>query len=175
MAADDVFDACSTLLDACSEALALAPGGSPARQFISAGLPAFDCEQLSVHVGGTTPGLVEGYTLPVEPPMVVGLRSTTTMKVNLLQLTVTIVRCTSVFNGKQSPSPAALTADARKTQADLWVIWNHLYTLRKNGLLFPPEHRELFFDPAVGLPIQGGMAGWEIPFRVQIDGYRTVT
>ena len=170
MAATDLYDLCRELLEASADALALGTTGAPSRQFVSAGMPAFDCEQLTVHAGGTT----EAYTLPVEPPMQPGLRASTTAAVNLVQMTVTIIRCATVQqNTKQSPPAASLDQDAQKTLADLWVIWNHLYTLKKADTLFPPDHRHMFFDPAVALPIQGGMAGWEIPFRVQLGGYRT--
>lgn len=173
MAASDLYDVARELLDAATVALNSAPAGVPARRFVSAGLPAFDCQQLTVHAGGTTPGLAEGYTLPIEPPMQPGLRHLTA-KVNLVQLTITIIRCVTVpETGKTAPSPAKLDADAQKTLADLWVIWNSLYTQKLANTLFPPEHRPLFFDPAIALPIQGGMAGWQIPFRVQLDGYRT--
>ena len=89
-------------------------------------------------------------------------------------MTVTIIRCSTIpADTKSVPSPVKLDLDAQKTLSDLWVIWNHLFTLKRADTLFPPTHREMFFDPAVALPIQGGVAGWEVPFRVQLDGYRT--
>lgn len=172
MASSDLYDLCRELLEACAEALTFSINGAPPRQFVSAGLPAFDCEQLTVHAGGTT----EAYTLPVEPPMQPGLRAATTAKLNLVQMTATIIRCSTGIptNTKTAPSPVKLDNDAKVVLADLWVIWNHLFTLKKNDTLFPPDHRAMFFDPAVALPISGGVAGWEIPFRVQLDGYRTI-
>ncbi len=170
MASTDLYDLCRELLEASAEALTFSLLGAPTRQFVSAGMPAFDCEQLTVHAGGTT----EAYTLPVEPPMQPGLRASVTQKLNLVQMTVTIIRCTTVIQDTKSVPPASkLDKDAQNTLADLWVIWNHLFTLKKADTLFPPQFREMFFDPAVALPIQGGIAGWEIPFRVELGGYRT--
>lgn len=174
-ASSDLYDTCRELLDAATVALNGSPAGVPARRFVSAGLPAFDCSQLSVHVGGATPGLMEGYTAPVDPPMVVGLRTGVTAAVNLVQMTITVVRCIDGVPDDRGnpPSPVKLDNDAQKTLADLWVIWNSLRTQKLAGTLYPPEHRFFFFDPALALPISGGMAGWQIPTRVQLDGYRT--
>lgn len=168
----DVYQAATDYLNLCLVALATTTGGAPARSFVSPGVPAWDCpNQLSVHVGG--PAIAD--TLPLVPVLQPGHRVTTTGEVNLLGLTATILRCAPLpsANG-QPPTPAQINAVSQVTTADLWAIWAHIKAGKRAATFFAPKERELFIDPAVSLNQAGGVCGWEITIRVQLDGY-TVT
>lgn len=165
----DLFSAATELLAACEAAIATAPGGAIARAFVSPGLPALDCcPQLTVHAGG--PG--EADTQPLTTPLQPGHRVSQTALVNLIQFTITVVRCSP---SEAIPPAAALQASAEETFGDLWALWNVLKQEHRAGNLFDaeagPGSRELFFDPAIPLNPQGGCAGWLVPLRVSLGGY----
>lgn len=173
MASTDLYDACFDLLVAAAEAVGTTPGGAIDRAYVSPGPPAWDCEQLTVHAGGPA----VGDTAPLQPPLQPGHRVAGTGMVNIVEMTVTVLRCctpvpTSEGEGIIIPSAQGIAEAAELSLADLWAIWNHVATRKRNGTLFPPaKTREMFFDPAVALNTQGGCSGWQIQMRVQLDGY----
>ena len=174
MAATDLYDAARELLEACEAAVATTPGGAIERSYVSPGLPALDCcPQLTVHVGAS----IEGDTSPLAPPLQPAHRASQGLTVPLVQLTATVVRCAPSWDeGADQPPPTSEIDDvARLTNADLWAIWNMLRDLHRAGSLFSapagPGSREFFFDPAFPISVQGGCAGWSIPFRVSLGGY----
>lgn len=173
MAATDLYALAVELLTAAEAAIATTPGGAIDRAFISPGLPSLDCcPQLTVHLGGPA----EGDTAPLTTPLQAGHRTSQTALVNLIQFTITVVRCAPTGSDAQPlPSPVALQATAETTLADLWALWNELRAAHRAGTLFDadagPGSRELFFDPAVPLDPQGGCAGWLVPLRVSFGGY----
>jgi len=173
---DDLYLLCAELLDASSSALALSRGGTPSRAYVSPGPPAFDCVaggQLTVHAGG--PIIAE--TLPLQPPLQPAHRVELGLQLNLVQMTVTVIRCAVLPQGQTQrlPDTGLLSQVAAITMADVWAIWNWVATHKRNQTLFPPKERELYMDPAYVLQTQGGAAGWQIPFRVQLNGFRAST
>lgn len=171
--ATDLYDICYLLLEACYNALERTPTGSPSRVYVSPGVPPWDCEQLTVHAGGPA----EGDTAPLQPPLQPGHRVPDGREVRLVSVTATILRCapTTQTNGQVPvfPKATALDACAQIILSDCWAIWNHLATLKRDDALFGPKTREFYFDPAIALSAAGGFVGWELPFRVQLGGYRT--
>lgn len=167
---DDLYLLCEELLDAAASAVALARGGAIDRTFVSAGSPAFDCiNQLTVHAGGP----VIGDTLPLQPPLQPMHRIEMGMQVNLVQMTVTVIRCAAAVSGQSNvlPSKLALGHVAAITMADVWAIWNWISTHKRAQTLFGPSRREVALDPAYAIQTQGGAAGWQVPVRVQLDGF----
>lgn len=171
---DDLYDAAQQLLDAAAVAVATARGGAIDLQAIWPGLPSYDCvPALYVHAGGTS----IGDTLPLQPALQPMQRMVTTGEVNLLQLTITVLRCVPVIEEEQAsillPDPVAISAAAAECYADLWAIWNHLKNEHRAGHLFqrPSGRREFVFDPAVPVRTSGGAGGWEIPIRVELGGF----
>lgn len=171
MAATALFDLCAEYLAACVDAVAGTPGGPITRAYVSPGNPAFDCPpQLTVHAGGP----VEADTLPLSPILMPGERTHVQGAVFLAQMTATVIRCTpTIDDNLRFPPATALEESANEILADVWAIWNFCRTAVRDGELFFREstRREVFFDPAVPVPIEGGSAGWQIPIRVQLDGY----
>lgn len=170
MSAADLQALAVEYLDVCVIALdAGVPGGAPARRFVANGPPVWDCcPQLTVHVGG--PAVAE--TAVTRGALGAGHRVTTTGFVNMVSLTATVLRCAPVLDGNALPSPDSLQDAAATMNADLWAIWNTVSTRKRADLLFAPRERELMMDPASALNQQGGCCGWQIPIRVQLDGYR---
>jgi hypothetical protein len=174
MGPEDLQALALEFLAACSEAVALAPGGPIGRVLVSPGPPAFDCpEQLSVHVGGPV-------IAPLEPTgFGGGQRDQLGRVVHLVQLTCTVLRCaptlTNAGAGKWvPPTAAALTECAAITNGDLWSIWNHVRKLHREGSLFADSgerRREVDWQPAVSVPSQGASAGWQVGVVVRLDGY----
>lgn len=175
MAVGDLHAAADELLIAASEACALAPGGAMSRVYVSPGVPPWDCpDQLTVHVG---PAIAVAETLPLQPPLQPMHRVGEGRHLNLVTMTVTALRCVNVMLPDQGrlilPDPAALEADAVVINGDVWAIWNHLATRKRNLTLFPPKVREFAFDPALPVITEGAIGGWQVQCRVQVDGYAT--
>ena len=42
-----------------------------------------------------------------------------------------------------------------------------------NTQLWMPKTRAVFYQPAVPIQTQGGIAGWQIPITVELGGFRT--
>lgn len=168
---DDLFDVCSEWLAACEAAVATTDAGAIDRSFVSPGPPAWDCcPQLTVHGGYAIAD-----TAPLIPTLAPGHRSTVQGGVVLVPLVATIIRCIPTlgdYSGSEFVPKAALEASAMSTHADLWAILNHTWDQHSRGILFAPESRELFFDPAVPLVPAGGCAGWQIQIRVSLYGYQ---
>lgn len=173
MAATDLFDLCAEYLAACQAALAGTPGGAIERAYVSPGSPVIDCPaQLTVHAGGSS----EASTAPLSPPLSPGHRGRVQGAVYLARMTATVARCVPVFTEDgEAPAAVDLEAAANMTSADVWAIWNHIRTECMAGALFasPSGMREVLLDDAIPLDPSGGVAGWLIPIRVQLDGYRT--
>lgn len=174
---NDLYQAASDYLAACEQAVASAPGGPIARSFVSPGVPAIDCApQLAVYVGGP----IEADTRPLSPPLVLGRRAEPggAGAVHLVNLTCVVARCVDTLTDDGSfPSASALEANAVDTIGDVWAIWNVVRALYRAGLIFTRpdgERRELYFDGAIPLVTSGGAGGFQIPVRVQIDGYAPV-
>lgn len=171
MAPTDAFDLCAEYLAACEAAVATAPGGTILRAYVSPGPPPFDCApQLTVHAGGPA----ESDTAPLSPPLVIGERTRLQGAVFQMLMTATVIRCAPVIDDNGIlPTTTEMEAAAVETISDVWAIWNFCRTEIRDGTLFasPSGRREVFFDPAIPVPIEGGTAGWSIPVRVQLDGY----
>lgn len=174
----DLFDAAAEFLEACKDALEGAPGGAAERCFVSPGPPAWDTpDQLTVHVGGPAEGAVS----PGSPALAEGHRVAVSGSLLLVSLTATVLRSVPVVGtaGRQTlPTPSAITEAAAVLHGDLWAIFNHCRDLKRRGRLFAAHDgsattREMMFDPVVSLNPAGGIAGWQIPVRVQVDGYRS--
>lgn len=169
MASSDLFDLCDQYLDACVAALADTPEGPPDRYFVSPGVPSWDCpEQLTVHVGAP----LVADTFPLQPSLAPAHRVTVQGQVDMIQLTATILRCAPTLGDDGTlPTPAQIDAASQQTLADLWAIWNYVKTAKRQNVLFPPKEREFQLDPAVSLNQTGGVCGWQVPIRVQLNGY----
>lgn len=169
-----LYAAAQELLGAAAAGLALSPGGAISYQAIWPGLPAFDCAPaLFVHAGGPS----VGDTYPLQPPLQPMQRIVDTGQVNLVLLTITVLRCVPVLTQSQQsvllPQPAALNASAEETMGDVWTLWNYLYEQHRSGALFssPSRRREFSLDPAVAVRTSGGVGGWEMGVRFQLDGF----
>ena len=162
-------------LDACAEALDTIPAfdggllGAPDRQFVSAGLPVWDCcEQLTVHVNS----IGEGET---SPGGLAAGRRYTYGRINHVTLQATITRC--VPTGAESgtgmytpPSVVSLAAAGEQHDADGWALWNHLYNLQSSGL-FLTLCDEVFFEGITAAVPAGGCAGWIAIITAYLGGY----
>lgn len=165
----DLYDLAAEWLAVCVDAVATAPGGPISYAFVSPGSPPLDCEMLAVWAGGP----IEAETEPLRPPLSPGFRIEKYGAVHLVNLLCCVVRCSPVGDERgNAPTIAQYQATAAETLGDVWAIWNWTRQRKRDGTLFPSAHdRELFLEPAYPLPIQGGLAGWQIPIRVQLDGY----
>lgn len=166
----DLFATAREFLDVVAEAVATAPGGPISKQFVATGPPPWDCcPMIAVHAGGPD----EASTLPLgtlDP----GFRTVDFGLLELVSLTATILRCAPVVSSAGMPTSAEIESASATTLGDVWAVRNHLRTRRRAGTLFTRadgEPRECFFDSAVALNTSGGCAGWQVPIRVELDGY----
>lgn len=160
------YEYAGELLELCSNAIAETEGGEIARRYVSAGRPAFDCEQLTVHL--VTLGDAQSTGLsPVSPG-----RRHISGKMNLLGMVVTVVRdCAATMDDQGNP-PAAedLEQDARTISQDIWACWTGIYAAMKEGELFGGKCDLLFFDGAQVLDSEGQTNAWELGIRAEIPG-----
>lgn len=164
----DLHAIAEELLQHAADALDTIPGfdpallGAPARQFISPGLPVWDCEQLAVYV----PSIAELDTTP--GGLDTGRRANRAW-VNDVSLIVGIVRC--CIPDEPTPSALALTAAAAQLHADAWALWNHLHNVKSSGQ-FLSLCDEATFEPIIAAAPSGGCGGWTMTVRVALDGYQ---
>jgi hypothetical protein len=169
--ATDFYEAANELLTAGAQALdtlvALGLDGAPARQYVSAGEPAADCVQLTVH----TPGVDQA---PTEAGLQMGRQAGRHIMLNHVTLVLTLFRCVPVpdegIHGITPPSEAEEAAASQQLYADGWALWNHLFNMVGADLLFR-KCSGVFPGPLRALPQEGGFGGWFFPFTVVLDGY----
>lgn len=166
---NDLYDLCAEWLAVCEAAVATTEAGAIENTFVSPGPPVWDCEQLTVHAGAAG----EADTAPLSPPLVAGQRDRVQGAVHLVDLTATVLRCGAVPDDSGNISIEELDATARKTNADVWAIWNVTRSRHKDGSLFPSPGatRELIFQPAISVAAEGGVYGWVVQARVALGGY----
>jgi hypothetical protein len=177
--ATDLYNLAAEYLQACSDALAISPGGQIQYKTVYPGQPSFDCrtDSLYVHVGG--PAISDTY--PLQPPLQPMQRIAYGTVVDQVSLTATVLRCVPVIEQQgqvpQLPLLVKIDEAAQITLGDLWAIWNWLLHKHRDGVLFqtPSRRREFVFDPAVSVRAQGGVAGWQIQIRVQLGGFSPAT
>lgn len=167
---DDLQQLAQQYLDACALALQDTAEGPPDCQFISPGPPAWDtCPCLMVHTSG--PAIADTY--PLVPSLAPGHRMAVQGLVNIVSVTATILRCVpGIDEDGTLPTPAENTAAAAQTNSDLWAIWSRLSRWKREGTIFPPDTREMSFDPAIAVVNQGLCGGWQITARIQLDAYK---
>lgn len=165
----DLYALCEELLDACIEALDTIPGyipaldGAPTRAFVAPGRPAADCcPQLTVNSVGITDDQL-GALVPG--------RSYMTTRQNQVTLAVTLFRCAP--SEQPIPAVAELTAVATQHEADGWALWNHLFSLVRQGMLFS-QCGEVKWGVLSALVPEGGCVGWFWPCEISLDGYEAV-
>jgi len=165
----DLMLVAEEFLAVCEEALdtipILIPGleGAPVRSFVAPGRPAADCcPQLTVH----TVGVLEDQLGAAVPG-----RSAMTTRQNQVTLAMTLFRCAPTE--KIMPAQAELEAAAAQVNADGWALWNHLFNLVRDGILFS-FCSEVKWGLLTALQPEGNCVGWYWPIEVALDGYEEV-
>jgi len=169
---DALHDLCEELLLRSAEALDTIPvlvggaglQGAPTRQYVSMGVPVADCpDQLVVWAAAIR-----------EEPTNADREATSQIWINTAELHVQALRCQPTPKDAKSIIPAAtLTAAGRQSSADAWALWNHLHNLRYAGLLFQKCER-VRWEGMTAIEPSGGVGGWELILRGQLDGYPEV-
>ena len=163
---DDLYDAATALLSVARNLLADTPSGAPARVYVSPGAPARDCELLTVHVAQ----IGEEVTSPTSPPPQTGHRAQMG-RINLPAFVLTVIRCAPTSKARGAAASADdLDASSQVTLRDAWVLWNGLITAVREGELFSTCN-EVHWDPAIALPLEGGLGGWTQGVRALLPGY----
>jgi hypothetical protein len=167
-----LYNAASRLLEVAADALDtlvdLGLRGCPDRAYVSPGLPAFDCEQLTVHVAA----LAEEVTSPLNPNPATGQRHKFG-RICDVTFTTTIVRDLCALTDQNTPpDPVAEDRDALQLDCDAWVIWETFYYRARAGTLLGAD-RCLIRRMQASHPVDpsGGVGGWLIQMQLQIDGY----
>lgn len=170
----DLYDACERILqvavDALDSPVALDAGllGAPGRQYVADGLPAFDCEQVTVHL----PGLLEEITSPLSPGPATGQRHIVG-RINLANFVTTVVRCVPVSDTTIPPSEAKIETSARQIYSDWWGLWAAFYWHAREGTLLGGDRCEVRrFQASHNVDPSGAFGGSIVNIQLQIDGYR---
>lgn len=171
-AATDLYDLAEELLDFCVVALDELPALAPERRYVCSGLPAIDCEQLTVNVFQVG----EASTVPQETVMDTFRRANPYPRLNIVFLVITIQReCypgPTLGASPTTPEVADLAAASRLLYADAWQLWNAVKAGLEDGELFTRAGcRFVGWQPLQPLGPEGNMAGWTFPLQVQLDGF----
>ena len=177
MAVGDLHDLAVEFLAACVAALETVPedepglGGAPARSFVDFGPPVFDfastatdaesCDQLTVHVGT----IVGGAQVP----------KADIARTNMVPLIATIARCCAPTVDEQGNTlpPTAKQSFSAQVNADKWALWNYIWNMISEGLLFD-KCGQIQWGGLAPLNPSGGCAGSSLSISVSVDGYQTV-
>lgn len=173
----DLDDACQALLAVAVTTLDTIPTfdpallGSPAKSFVSPGVPVWDCcEMLVVHVAG----IAQQFTRPTSPPAAVGMRHKYGAWLWEAALVLTLGRCIpeGELVGKTYNPPTATELDAAAAQinADGWALANGIANALNEGELHEKCSGWKWDGVNAATPM-GGCGGWTINFRVTVDGY----
>ena len=153
-------------LAVAAAALAETTAGAPDLQYMEAGpLPAWDCAPaLMVMVNS----IQEELTSPLAPSGVTGRRAAVG-RVNLVTMTIVVLRCAAIPDGNGVVSSDDKTAVARTVQEDGWALWTGFYRAILNN-----EYEGLctivHFDFGQAVEEQGGFVGWQQVLRVELGG-----
>jgi hypothetical protein len=161
LAAGDFFRAAQDLRDAC---VSLLGADAPARAAVRNGTPIFDDEdQLTVHspaFGRWPAGIIASSRFEPVASEIAGS--------NQVTLTVTIIRCADGLD------PSAQEAVAERCYRDVWLLWNGLRRRlsRKQVFSVPIEAGpDAMTTPVAVVNEQGNATGWTIGVVLTIDGY----
>jgi len=167
----DLQTLCDAVLDASVLALDTIPGfapeleGAPARTFITAGQPSFDCNQLTVNAATTREAATDPLGLGA------GTRHRLAMRKNLVGIQVWITRCLN--SSDAIPTVAQQSALAEQVNADGWALWNYLWNVNRTGSSDPIVSLcdEWYMDAMTPLQPSGGYSGWLLSIRAELAGY----
>lgn len=152
MNTDRVVDVGQALLDSVTDRLVLAGIEVPERRLLVAGLPAFDCEQLTVHL--QTTGTVQGdpnasLQTAVGPHAAFAMRA--------WQFVVSLVRCVYVPDDPENINDAALQADGERSMRDAHCLPLAVVEARDLGMI--AGCRNVIVGDVVVEEPSGGMIG----------------
>lgn len=132
------------------------------RQFVSHGLPPFDCpNQLTVHISALR---------ATNPLTRSDIGPQCKAVIPAMDLAVTIVRCvpTLLDNGKL-PSATDITTANQQLLQDLWELWRGLVDETIDGTLIPGLGCSAFtWRQAVPIGPSGGFAAWQLNLEVAL-------
>lgn len=152
------------LLDLCADAVTAA-SSEPNRVYVAPPGPAFDCDQLTVEVRS-----LGDHPFPAQSTLGAGRRIHAA--INLVGFRVKIVGCVPTLDEEGNPpSEVDSQAAAFGLNKDLYAIWTRVRTAFKDGTLFSGNCSALFFDGGRALDELGGLAGYEIDFRAELEGF----
>lgn len=172
MSASDLYATAEALLEFCVAALDELPLKAPERQYVSFGLPALDCEQITVHVFQV--GEFDGAYQTLSPADQMR-RGHPVPIVNVAALVVTVVRdCypgpVGHMGGASVPEAEDLALASQGLHADGWQLWNAIRQGVKDGHVFG-ACRLVDRNPMQPLGPEGNFAGWTVPVLVSIPGF----
>lgn len=155
MANDTVQLLAEDLLATAVDALTCSGIEPPDRQLVTHGLPAWDCEQISVHVD-------PAIWAPLDT------RQQTCQIVPRITLNLTVVRCWPTQEGRQAPTATTITDAAAAMNADLWVLMRTFARHQADGTLFEGVScQSTKLGPISTLQPSGGFAAWQMAVIVQ--------
>lgn len=165
MSQSGLFDMALEALATAQVAVTATPGGAIARAYVSINSPAFDCEQLTVHVVNVEKDVPPGGQGERWHHLKGGSR-------NMAAWQVLVLREVCVMDANNMPTVAQLMADAQQVYADGWSLWNTLSNAIRDETLWEGYPcRDLAISPLAFVNPQGGLAGVSVNLTAQIDGY----
>jgi hypothetical protein len=156
-------DICHAILDAVATGYTTASAALPGRRYVSAGAPAWDCEQVVVHAERVYGQ--EG-DVRAEAPAAYSRHPGHTMRA--VEAIVTIIRCAPAVTrrGQQvvPPTVESEEAVAALVHADMGLVLNSLITAERAGDL--PGCNSIAFMQWQAVPVQGDLVGSQQRVRV---------
>jgi len=162
---NSTYELSQAFLGVCEDALASTAGGIPDLSYIYPVSPPVDCcPALIVWMNS----LSEETTSPFSPPAATGHRASFG-RLNLVGLTVWILRCSPPINQNGSIDLTEIAYTAQVVQQDGWALWCGIYdAIRDNRFL--DICSAVHFDRSMPLREQGGCLGWSFSIRAELGG-----
>ena len=161
---NSTYELSQAFLQVCEDSLATTAGGIPDLSYVYPVRPPMDCAALIVFMDT----IAEETTSPLSPPVATG-RRTVYGRINLIYLTVWVLRCAPRVNDNGSIDLSEIAAVTQVVQQDGWAIWNGVYDAIRDGR-FKDECSDVHFQSARAIREQGGCMGWEFTIRCELDG-----
>lgn len=148
------------ILDKCAQILGPT---APSRRYVSAGTPAADCNQLTVHADAIYPG----GNFPTRPDLI---PQASLNFMPIVRLIIILWRCVPTRESEgRAPGADELNAHGLANAHEGQALWYGLVRSTIDGTLWPTQNRPIvLWRECKQLPSQGNLAGWQVTGEISL-------
>lgn len=156
MNANTVADLLAETLEVATAGLVDPAADPPARRYVAHGDPAWDCDQLTVHLVRIQPVLIES-------------RAETCTVIPQATIAIVLLRCVTALEADGVPNAQLLNTENTQLAIDGPAMFKHFTRQWATGA-FPSGHacKALKWRNLLPLAPQGAYAGWRIEYDLKL-------